>query len=90
MPISLSFFNNELSNEQKTAIYNSIKEDESFYYIINSWYEYGIRYKFYEDINLLIDLVTLNDVTYGNSLAMRFIEYFKLLEVEETLTNVTL
>ncbi len=90
MPISLSFFNNELSKEQKTDIYTSIKEDESFYYIINSWYEYGIRYKFFKDINLLIDLISFDDVTYGNSLATRFIAYLRLLEVEYALANVKL
>ena len=44
LPLSLSFFNDELSVEQKTDIYYELTKSPYYYRIMSDFYDYGIRY----------------------------------------------
>ena len=90
MEISHSFFNQSLTNKQKSIIYQNLIVSPRYHSAIIRLFEYGIQNDLIDDLYLLIELVGKDNIMFSNHLATQLINYLKEKELLIELDNISI
>lgn len=77
MELSISFFNQHLTQEQKYNIYKRFLLSPYFINIMTNLFEYGLKNDKIDDLYLLVEFITENNIILANYLGIILIDHLK-------------
>lgn len=81
MELSISFFNQHLTQEEKYTIYKQFLSSPYFNSIMTHLFEYGLKDNKIDDLYLLVEFITENNIILANYLGIVLIDHLKEKEL---------